>query len=163
MKNLIFAVLLAILAWSPAAATDLDAKLIWKAKQICNDFGYQKANENYAECVRNEYNQLLRDDRGDPYDRQSEAWLTRDRTHDGYSRRSRHHTDLIRQARHYCQDYPRYLSGKCVADELHLLLNEQREDPYDRNSAAWLTHEENRWDPPDSVYSHEDYLEDPVR
>ena len=56
MKNLIFAVLLAILAWSPAAAADLDATLIWKAKQICNDFGYQKANENYAECVRDEYN-----------------------------------------------------------------------------------------------------------
>ena len=47
-------------------------------------------------------------------------------------------------------------------DELHLLLNEQREDPYDRNSVAWLTHEEDRWNPPDSVYSHEDYLEDPV-
>ena len=141
MRNLIITIFLAMLTYSHAEARDLDAKLIWKAKQICGKLEYQKEHENYAECVRYEYDLLTRKPRGDPYDRQSEAWLTADRTHDGHSRRSLHDQDLIREARYYCQDHPRYLRRKCITEELRLLRDEQSEDPYDRNSAAWLTHE----------------------
>ena len=143
MRNTFFATLLAI-TFAGTAHAELDSEQIRQARQTCLDFGYQTTHENYADCVREEYRQLRLHEREDPYDRNSADWLTRD---DSVPARQ-HEADLLAEARWLCQDfaYSRYPQAfaRCVRNEFHYLRINAGEDPYDRNSDAWLTHGQTR-------------------